>query len=83
MNESRHRMIWLDEAAEMSQKQCWSLWEGCVCKHVKPHIEPHECDDPWCGTSWTTEQSDEWMAAERAAHAIGETVDDRHRVREI
>ena len=77
------RLIVLDEAlvptADTLQGSCWSIWEGCVCGQAKTHFGPHSCDDPNCNTTWTTEQSDEWLDAEQEAHRTGGSVTDRHR----
>lgn len=86
MEGSRPHFIHLDEALapvpDVMQGSCWSIWEGCVCRHAKNHDGDHSCDDPNCYTVWTTTQSDEWLKAEQAAHRIGGTVADRHRTRD-
>lgn len=84
MKGSRPHLIHLDEALssgvdDVVQGSCWSIWEGCVCRHLKDHFGLHGCADRECNTTWTTEQADAWMAAEREALQNGETVADRHR----
>jgi hypothetical protein len=60
---------------EIVQSSCWSIWEGCACRHLKNHFGSHSCDDPNCRSTWTTEQAEAWAEAERASRGVN----DRHR----
>jgi hypothetical protein len=51
----------LDQYVAYVKTRCNKLWEGCICDEPKDHTGLHKCASKNCKTSWTDEQSKEYM----------------------
>lgn len=59
---------------EIVERDCMSLWDGCLCRLPKGHDGVHRCDGIGCGDEWDDVQAATWRRLMEFTMLVGSLV---------